>query len=145
MPTTPRHRPAARAPRAVQFDPLVPQPAYGRVAAAIEQKILDRSLRPGDPLPTETELAAQFAVNRSTVREALRRLESAGLVARVRSDGDRRKVGVVLTPEGERLVRRIRARRTTWLTRRLEGLDHAEREHVAAALPALRLLVGSDG
>jgi len=52
------------------------------VAAAIEQKILDRSLRPGDPLPTETELASQFAVNRSTVREALRRLESAGLVGR---------------------------------------------------------------
>ena len=66
----------------VQFDPLVPQPAYGRVAAAIEQKILDRSLRPGDPLPTETDLAGQFGVNRSTVREALRRLESAGLVGR---------------------------------------------------------------
>ena len=82
MTTTPRPRTAARAPKAVQFEPLVPQPAYGRVAAAIEQKILDRSLRPGDPLPTETELANQFAVNRSTVREALRRLESAGLVGR---------------------------------------------------------------
>ena len=82
MATTPRARPAARSPRPVQFEPLVPQPAYGRVAAAIEQKILDRSLRPGDPLPTETELATQFAVNRSTVREALRRLESAGLVGR---------------------------------------------------------------
>jgi DNA-binding FadR family transcriptional regulator len=78
MTTTPRSRPA----KPVQFEPLVPQPAYGRVAAAIEQKILDRSLRPGDPLPTETELAGQFGVNRSTVREALRRLESAGLVGR---------------------------------------------------------------
>jgi DNA-binding FadR family transcriptional regulator len=68
--------------RPVQFEPLVPQPAYGRVAAAIEQKILDRSLRPGDTLPTETELATQFGVNRSTIREALRRLESAGLVGR---------------------------------------------------------------
>jgi DNA-binding FadR family transcriptional regulator len=66
----------------VEFEPLVPQPAYGRVAAAIEQKILKRRLRPGDPLPTETELARQFDVNRSTVREALRRLESAGLVGR---------------------------------------------------------------
>jgi len=82
MPTTSRPRPAGRAAKPVQFEPLVPQPAYGRVAAAIEQKILDRSLRPGDPLPTETELANQFGVNRSTVREALRRLESSGLVGR---------------------------------------------------------------
>jgi GntR family transcriptional regulator, transcriptional repressor for pyruvate dehydrogenase complex len=67
MPTRSRPRPPGRTARPVQFDPLVPQPAYGRVAAAIEQKILDRSLRPGDPLPTETELANQFAVNRSTV------------------------------------------------------------------------------
>jgi len=74
----------ARRPAPVKslFEPLVPLPAYGRVATAIEQKILKRALRPGDALPTETELARQFAVNRSTVREALRRLESAGLVGR---------------------------------------------------------------
>jgi len=64
------------------FKALQPQPAYGRVAAAIEQKILTRSLRQGDPLPSETEIARQFGVNRSTVREAVRRLESAGLVGR---------------------------------------------------------------
>jgi DNA-binding FadR family transcriptional regulator len=81
MPTSTRPR-AARPVRTVQFDPLIPQPAYGRVAEAIEQKILARSLRPGDLLPTETDLAHQFGVNRSTVREALRRLESNGLVGR---------------------------------------------------------------
>jgi GntR family transcriptional regulator, transcriptional repressor for pyruvate dehydrogenase complex len=58
------------------------QPAYGRVAADLEQRILKRTLKPGDPLPSETELASQFGVNRSTVREAVRRLESAGLVGR---------------------------------------------------------------
>jgi DNA-binding FadR family transcriptional regulator len=68
--------------KAPLFEPLAQQPAYHRVSAAIEQKILRRSLRLGDRLPTETALAEQFAVNRSTVREALRRLESAGLVAR---------------------------------------------------------------
>jgi len=82
MPETPRARRPARAARAVTFEPLVPQPAYGRVATAIERKILDRSLKPGDLLPTETDLAEQFGVNRSTVREALRQLESAGLVGR---------------------------------------------------------------
>ena len=77
MPRTPR-----RSANDSLFEPLVPQPAYGRVAAAIEQKILKRTLQPGDLLPTETELARQFDVNRSTVREAVRRLESAGLVGR---------------------------------------------------------------
>jgi DNA-binding FadR family transcriptional regulator len=75
---TPVRPPAAPA----AFQPLVSQPAYGRVSAAIEARIADRSLRPGDRLPSETELARQFAVHRSTVREALRRLESTGLVAR---------------------------------------------------------------
>jgi GntR family transcriptional repressor for pyruvate dehydrogenase complex len=64
------------------FEPLERQTASHRISTAIEQKIMRRSLRPGDPLPTETELAEQFAVHRSTVREALRRLESAGLVGR---------------------------------------------------------------
>jgi DNA-binding FadR family transcriptional regulator len=77
MPPTTRRKPSG-----TLFEPLVPQPAYGRVASAIEQKILQRSLAPGDPLPAETELARQFGVNRSTIREAVRRLESAGLVGR---------------------------------------------------------------
>jgi DNA-binding FadR family transcriptional regulator len=75
--------PRAEQTPAVVFEPLTPQPAYRRVSSVIEQKILRRSLRQGDLLPTETELARQFAVNRSTVREALRRLESTGLVGRV--------------------------------------------------------------
>jgi DNA-binding FadR family transcriptional regulator len=68
--------------KAPLFEPLTRQSASLRISTAIEQKILRRSLRPGDALPTETALAEQFAVHRSTVREALRRLESAGLVGR---------------------------------------------------------------
>ncbi|HEY7641296.1 MAG TPA: FCD domain-containing protein [Steroidobacteraceae bacterium] len=64
------------------FDPVEREPAYTRVSAAIEAKILSRTLRDGDVLPAETELAQQFRVHRSTVREALRQLESAGLVLR---------------------------------------------------------------
>ena len=39
-------------------------------------------LAPGTMLPTEAELAGQFGVNRSTVREAIRLLEQEGLVER---------------------------------------------------------------
>jgi GntR family transcriptional regulator, transcriptional repressor for pyruvate dehydrogenase complex len=66
----------------VQFDQIQIEPAYRKVAAAIGARILDRSLRDGDRLPPEMELARQFGVNRSTVREALRELESNGLVTR---------------------------------------------------------------
>jgi GntR family transcriptional repressor for pyruvate dehydrogenase complex len=64
------------------FDPVEREPAYFRVSSAIESKILSRALRDGDVLPAETELAQQFRVHRSTVREALRQLESSGLVTR---------------------------------------------------------------
>jgi GntR family transcriptional regulator, transcriptional repressor for pyruvate dehydrogenase complex len=66
------------------FEPLGYAPAYLRVSEAIRARILRRELQEGEPLPTETELARQFEVNRSTVREALRKLESAGLLGRRR-------------------------------------------------------------
>ena len=64
------------------FEPFDREPAYTRVSAAIEAKILSRALKDGDQLPAELDLAQQFRVNRSTVREALRQLESAGLITR---------------------------------------------------------------
>ena len=64
------------------FEPLDHAPAYARLAETLRERILARELEPGSALPTETELARQFAVNRSTVREALRNLQSAGLLER---------------------------------------------------------------
>jgi GntR family transcriptional regulator, transcriptional repressor for pyruvate dehydrogenase complex len=66
----------------VEFAPLLIEPAYRRVAAAIGGRILSRELREGDRLPPEMKLARQFGVNRSTLREALRELESRGLLQR---------------------------------------------------------------
>lgn len=57
-------------------------PAYKVVSEAIEQRIVSGELSPGTQLPTEQELAEQFGVNRSTVREAIRQLEQEGLVER---------------------------------------------------------------
>src|ERR1700680_1934845 len=66
----------------VEFAKVLIEPAYRKVAAAIGTRVLNRALREGERLPSETELARQFGVNRSTVREALRELESRGLVRR---------------------------------------------------------------
>lgn len=62
------------------FQPVQPVRAYQRVAEQIEERILGGDLPPGSRLPAERELVNQFAVGRSTVREALRVLQSAGLV-----------------------------------------------------------------
>jgi GntR family transcriptional regulator, transcriptional repressor for pyruvate dehydrogenase complex len=66
-----------------QFAPIANLPAYRQVAAAIEGRIAASELKPGDALPSELDLARQFGVHRGTLREAIRELESQGLVGRV--------------------------------------------------------------
>jgi GntR family transcriptional repressor for pyruvate dehydrogenase complex len=58
------------------------RPTYLIVADRIEREIMEGRLRPGDRLPTETALAEDLGVNRSTMREGLRLMEQAGLVER---------------------------------------------------------------
>ena len=70
-----------------EFTRLERAPAYRLVHDAVEREILAGRLRVGDPLPAETQLAEQFQVNRSTVREGIRLLEQSGLVER---DGGKR-------------------------------------------------------
>jgi GntR family transcriptional repressor for pyruvate dehydrogenase complex len=50
------------------------------LAADFRHRILSRNLQPGAPLPSETQIIAKSGLSRATVREALRLLESEGLV-----------------------------------------------------------------
>jgi len=68
----------------LQFEPIAVEPTYRKVASALVGHIVAGRLQAGDRLPPELELARQFGVNRSTVREALRELDSAGLLGRRR-------------------------------------------------------------
>ena len=54
---------------------------YTQVADQIEQLIADESLRPGDKLPGERELADRIGISRTVVREAIRVLGDRGLIA----------------------------------------------------------------
>jgi len=88
------------------------------------------------------ELAAEEGISPPALSGHVDRLERVGLIERVRSSEDRRRVGLRLTEEGARLLRRVRARRTTWLAERLRALDPAELQKIEAAIPALQRLLG---
>jgi len=87
------------------------------------------------------ELAAEERISAPALSGHVDRLEKAGLIERTRDGADRRRVGLTLTEEGARLLKRVRARRTSWLADRLKGLEPAELEAIEAALlPLGRLL-----
>ena len=87
------------------------------------------------------ELAAEEGISAPAMSGHVDRLERAGLLERLRSSDDRRRVGLRLTEEGERLMRRVRARRTTWLADRLKALEPSELEAIELAVPALMQLL----
>jgi GntR family transcriptional regulator, transcriptional repressor for pyruvate dehydrogenase complex len=66
-----------------QAAPLVALKTYELVAQVILEQVADGRLESGAPVPTEAELAESHGVGRSSVREALRVLESRGVIIRV--------------------------------------------------------------
>jgi DNA-binding GntR family transcriptional regulator len=104
------------------------QSAQTQVADAVRKAIFAGDLQPGDPV-TELHLAEQHQVSQTTVREALVRLEHAGLVRRIHN------VGTFVTQMSPREIQeRLRLRVM------LEGLAGME----AARLISARQLVEVD-
>jgi GntR family histidine utilization transcriptional repressor len=64
-------------------------PAYEQVKAFIKSHISSGAWKPGDPVPSEAALAAQFGISRMTVNRALRELTAEGLVTRIQGSGTR--------------------------------------------------------
>lgn len=60
-------------------------PRYMQLAGELRRKVLSGNF--AAEFPTEAELCAQYNVSRFTVREALRRLQAEGLIARRRGSG----------------------------------------------------------
>ena len=58
-----------------------------QVINGIINRIISGELRPGDKLPTETELSAQFGASRNSVREAVKILQGYGVIYIKRADG----------------------------------------------------------
>ncbi len=62
------------------WEPVERVPTYELVLRRIEEQLINRTLRPGDRLPPERELATILGASRPAVREALRVLQAQGVV-----------------------------------------------------------------
>ena len=96
----------------------------------------------GKPGLSLRELAAEEGISAPALSGHVDRLEKASLIERARDTDDRRRVGLSLTDDGERLLKRVRARRTTWLAERLRGLEDDEIAAIEAAIEPLGRLLG---
>ena len=96
------------------------------------------------PGVTVGQLATEERVSTAAMSKRISRLERDGLVARTQSEADRRCVGLTLTEEGQRTLRRVRSRRTAYLASRLGALTPDELAAVGAAAAPLARLVDRD-
>lgn len=71
----------------ISFEPLKVRRLSEIVENCIKDLILKGEIKPGDRLPTEKELSRQFGVSSVTVREALRGLETFGLIEKKKGKG----------------------------------------------------------
>ena len=75
------------APPEVAFTAVRKTRVFEGIAQQIQRLIVDGTLKPGDRLPPERELAERFGVGRSSVRDAIRTLELVGLVVPRHGEG----------------------------------------------------------
>jgi DNA-binding MarR family transcriptional regulator len=88
------------------------------------------------------ELAAREGVSPAAMSRHVTRLVRAGLVRRIAdAGGDRRRVGLELTPEAERVLKLVRSRRTAWLVARLRTLDDEALKSIEDAVEPLQALI----
>src|SRR6202795_2914761 len=87
------------------------------------------------------ELAALERMSVPGMSKFISRLEEAGLVQRAAVEGDQRRVGLTLTPAGQKVLRSVKSKRTAWLSARLRELDRGELEAIDAAIEPLAHLL----
>src|SRR4051812_11575061 len=87
------------------------------------------------------ELAELERMSAPGVSKDVSRLEQVGLVAREASTDDRRRVGPRGTPQGGRVLRSVKSRRTARLATRLRDLSPDDLAAVDAAIEPLQQLI----
>ncbi len=116
-------------------------PHYRRIEQALRERLA--SLRPGQRLPSDAELCAEFGVSRMTARHAMQRLAEEGLVAREPGRGS-----FVAQPPAHRRANRLmtftQEMRRRGLTPSSRVLDRSVRPADAREAAALELQPGDE-
>jgi GntR family transcriptional regulator, transcriptional repressor for pyruvate dehydrogenase complex len=90
-----RRRGGSLSERVVEIEPVKSTRIYEEIVRQIKTMITEGRLKDGDQLPPERELAEKFMVSRTSVREALRTLESLGLIEIRAGEGTFVRVGSI--------------------------------------------------
>ena len=93
---------------------------------------------------TPSELASVENVKRPTATRLVARLEEQGLVERTADPLDRRSSLVGITPEGRRLLTRLRKRKNAYLAKRLRELDAEDVATLERAADVLERLLETE-
>src|SRR6056297_1496957 len=75
-----------------------------READAIKEWVVERNMKKGDRLPSETAMMAQFGMAKGTIREAMRILEAQGLIETRTGPGGGSFVGEVTADRAKALL-----------------------------------------
>jgi DNA-binding MarR family transcriptional regulator len=90
------------------------------------------------------ELASVERMSVPGMSKFVAKLEDAGLVQRAPVEGDQRRVGLSLSPAGQKVLRSVKSKRTAWLADRLRHLDPEQLEAIDAAIEPLAHLLALD-
>jgi GntR family transcriptional regulator len=128
------------------IDRASPVPFYFQLAELLEEEIVSSRWVPGVRVPSETELCTRYGLSRTTIRQALARLEQEGLVSREKGRGtfvsdSRPRSWLIQSTEGFFHDEFLRAGRS--VTSRILRLERIELPRWAS--DSLALAPGSEG
>jgi GntR family transcriptional repressor for pyruvate dehydrogenase complex len=96
----------AAGPFGALLSPMIMHTAGERIAERLVTAIALGEFEPGQRLPTERELSATLEVSRTTVREALQRLQAAGYVTTRRGRGGGTFIRAAAGPGSDEMIKR---------------------------------------
>ncbi|MEV5742473.1 GntR family transcriptional regulator [Microbispora rosea] len=126
-----------------------PVPVYKQIAEILRERIDSGELAPGNPMPSEAQLEAEYGIARTTARRVARELREQGLVYTVQGEGT--FVGDQAAPRARRkkpLYQEIaeevaqRIRRQEFTPNRAIPSEKALMEQYGVAKVTVRLAVG---